>query len=61
MQQALVRANSRSQPKKKELAQKIQNCNGKTRLRYAHTATDYIVVEPEFFKSSGVFGSKSLR
>lgn len=34
---------------------------GKTRLRYAHNATDYIVVEPEFFKSCGVFGNKSLR
>ena len=59
--QSLNRNNSRSQPKKKELAQKIQNLFGKTRLRYAHNATDYIVVEPEFFKSSGVFANKSLR
>lgn len=56
-----MRSNPRSQQKKKELAQKIYDCKGKTKLRYAHSSTDYIVVEPEFFQSSGVFGNKNQR
>lgn len=55
------RGNQRPKLTKKELSQKISNLKGKTKLRYAHSSTDYIVVEEEFFKSSSVFGNKSQR
>ena len=55
------RGNQRCKLTKKEISQKISKLQGKTKLRYAHSSTDYIVVEDEFFKSSSVFGNKNQR